>query len=68
MKEKDTALERNKVIPCYMCRQPVTEEYRFTVSWSENGEEHLRILCGARCLKDWVDHYSENIKLELYDI
>ena len=60
--------ERKKVIPCYMRRQPVVEDNRFTVSWSENGEEVSRELCGSRCLRDWADTYSENIKLELYDL
>ena len=40
-----------------MCRQPVVEDNRFTVSWSENGEEVLRVLCGSRCLRDWADTY-----------
>ena len=52
---------------CYMCRQPVTEDYRFTLSWSEKGEEETRTFCGSRCLKDWVDKYSEDVKLELFD-
>ena len=64
----ETPSERKKVIPCYMCRQPVVEDNRFTVSWSENGEEVSRVLCGSRCLRDWADTYSENIKLELYDL
>ena len=64
----ETPSDRNKVIPCYMCRQPVVEDNRFTVSWSENGEEVFRVLCGSRCLRDWADTYSENIKLELYDL
>ena len=59
--------ERKKVIPCYMCRQPAVED-RFTVSWSENGEEVYRVLCGSRCLRDWADTHSEDINLELYDI
>ena len=55
------------VIPCYMCRQPAVED-RFTVSWSENGEEVYIVLCGSRCLRDWADTHSENINLELYDL
>ena len=57
-----------KVTPCFMCRQPVVEDNRFTVSWRKNGEEHSRILCGSRCLRDWADTHSEDINLELYDL
>ena len=64
----ETPSDQNTVIPCYMCRQPVVEDNRFTVSWSENGEEVSRELCGSRCLRDWADTYSENIKLVLYDL
>jgi hypothetical protein len=51
-----------------MCRQPVVEDNRFTVSWSENGEETSRVFCDVRCLRDWADNYSENIKLKLFDL
>ena len=68
MKEKAADNEREIVVPCYMCRQPVTEDYRFTVSWNESGEERSRVFCGSRCLRDWAEQYSENIKLELFDI
>ncbi len=64
----ETSSDRKKVIQCYMCMQPVVEDNRFTVSWSENEEEVSRVLCGSRCLRDWADTYSENIKLELYDL
>jgi hypothetical protein len=68
MIDDDGQTDRKGVIPCYMCRQPVVEYNRFTVSWSENGEEVSRVFCGSRCLRDWADNYSENIKLELFDI
>lgn len=55
-----------KNIPCFMCRQPIVEENRFTVSWREN-EEEKRHFCGSRCLRDWANNYSENIKLDLFD-
>ena len=51
--------------PCYMCRQPITEYYRFTVSWSKDGKEKKRHFCGSRCLRDWAETYSENIKIDL---
>jgi hypothetical protein len=60
-------LEKRKVVPCFMCRQPVVEDNRFTVSWSETGEEQYRVFCGSRCLRDWANDYSENIKLTLQD-
>ena len=59
--------EQKDVISCFMCRQPVVEYNRFTVSWSIDGEETSRIFCGSRCLRDWADQYSENIKLDLFD-
>ncbi len=55
-------------ISCYMCRQPVVEDNLFTVSWSENGKEESRVVCGSRCLRDWAKNHSENIKLELFDL
>jgi hypothetical protein len=67
MIEKDKHNQRKTVTPCYMCRQPVVEDNRFTVSWNKNGKETYRVLCGSRCLRDWADTYSDNIKLELYD-
>ena len=67
MKEIDNGNERKKVIPCYMCRQPVTEYYRFTVSWNERGKEEKRYFCGSRCLRDWVENYSDSIKLDIFD-
>jgi hypothetical protein len=68
MANKENKTDIKIIIPCFMCRQPVVEDNRFTVSWSEEGEEKSRILCGSRCLRDWADNYSENIKLDLYDI
>ena len=68
MNDEEAYADVKKVTPCFMCRQPVVEDNRFTVSWSENGEEQSRVLCGSRCLRDWADNYSENIKLELYDL
>ena len=56
-----------RVIPCHQCRQPVTEDYRFTLSWSEKGEEISRVFCGSTCLRKWVDEYSDSIKLDLFD-
>ena len=53
--------------PCFMCRQPTTRDYSFTVVWDNNGEEEKRHFCGSRCLRDWAENYSENIKMELYD-
>ena len=50
-----------------MCRQPITEDYRFTVSWRENKKEEKRHFCGSRCLRDWAEKNSENIKKELFD-
>lgn len=50
-----------------MCRQPVTEDYQYTVSWRENEREEQRHFCGARCLRDWANDYSENIKVELFN-
>jgi hypothetical protein len=66
MKE-DASNVKKGPLPCFMCRQPVVEGYRFTVSWSENGVEKYRHFCGSRCLRDWAEKYSDNIKLELYD-
>jgi len=66
--KNETHTDKRKVTPCFMCRQPVVEENRFTVSWSENGKEETRVLCGSRCLRDWAENYSENIKLDLYDL
>ena len=62
-----TIEKKNKTIACYICRQPITEEYRFTVSWRDEGVEEKRHFCGSTCLRNWVENYSENIKLELYD-
>ena len=59
---------RKEPLPCFMCRQPVVENNRFTVSWSENGVEKHRHFCGSRCLRDWAENYSENIKLDLYEL
>ena len=56
-----------RIVSCFMCRQPVVEENRFTVSWSENGKEEKRHFCGSRCLRDWAENNSENINLDLYD-
>lgn len=50
-----------------MCRQPVVEENRFTVSWRENEKEEKRDFCGSRCLRDWANNYSENVKLDIFD-
>jgi hypothetical protein len=55
------------VISCFMCRQPVVEYNRFTVSWRENEKEECRHFCGSRCLRDWAENYSDNIKLDLFD-
>ena len=63
MKEKSS----QEVLRCYMCRQPVVEYNRFTVSWSDNGEEEKRDFCGSRCLRDWAETYSEDVKLDLFD-
>ncbi|MBD3205066.1 hypothetical protein GF319_01830 [Candidatus Bathyarchaeota archaeon] len=59
--------QEGKVIPCFMCRQPIVEENRFTVSWIENDQEEKRDFCGSRCLRDWADNYSENVKLDIFD-
>ena len=65
MNEKTDERQR---IPCYICRQPITEDYRFSVSWRVNEKEEKRHFCGSRCLRDWVENYSENIKMELFDL
>jgi len=65
MKRDDSKNESS--ISCYICRQPVDDQNRFTVSWNNNGEIQYRIFCGSSCLKLWANNYSENIKLELYD-
>jgi hypothetical protein len=68
MKDEETNNASKKIIPCIMCRQPVVELNRFTVSWSKNGDEINRVLCGSRCLRDWAENYSEDIKLKLYNL
>jgi len=60
--------DKDKFVSCFMCRQPVVEDNRFTVSWSENGKEEKRNFCGSRCLRDWAENYSDNIKLDLFDV
>ena len=55
------------ILSCFMCRQPVVEDNRFTVSWSEDGKEEKRHFCGSRCLRDWGENYSEDVKLDLFD-
>jgi hypothetical protein len=55
--------DEKSIEPCFMCRQPITEDYRFTVSWDDEGKEEHRDFCGSRCLRDWAEMYSENIKL-----
>ena len=60
-------VEKDTPIPCHMCNQPVTEDYRFTLSWSEDGEEVSRVFCGPSCLKQWVDENSDSVKLDLFD-
>jgi hypothetical protein len=60
--------DKKTIEPCFMCRQPITEDYRFTVSWSDEGKEEKRHFCGSRCLRDWADTYSESVKLDsLFD-
>ena len=54
-------------LSCFMCMQPVVEYNRFSVSWSEKGKEEKRHLCGSRCLRDWAEQYSEDVKLDLFD-
>ena len=64
---KNKSMQERKTMPCFMCRQPIVEENRFTVSWSENEKEEKRHFCGSRCLRDWAEKYSDDIKLDLFD-
>jgi hypothetical protein len=48
---------------CYMCRQPATEDYRFTLTWLEKGEEKSMLFCGSTCLKEWVNKHSDEVHL-----
>jgi hypothetical protein len=58
---------KKEPLPCFMCRQTIVEDNRFTVSWRENEKEEKRHFCGSRCLRDWAENYSENIKLDIFD-
>jgi len=64
---EEKEISNHRKTSCFMCRQPVVEYNRFTVSWSESGEKISRVFCGSRCLRDWAEEYSENIKLDLFD-
>ena len=66
MKEEAHTVKKEPM-PCFICRQPIIEDNRFTVSWDKNGQEEFRHFCGSRCLRDWAEKYSENIKLDMFD-
>ena len=59
--------QEEKKLSCETCLQPVDEYYMFTVSWIEDGELISKRFCGSRCLRDWAEEHSENVKLTLFN-
>jgi hypothetical protein len=56
-----------KTRSCETCMQPVNDYNMFAVSWIEDDVLVSRLFCGSRCLRDWANEHSENVKLELFN-
>ena len=56
-------MEKNRIERCEICLQPTTPEYKFYISYFEDGNKITKIFCGAICLRNWIETDLDKIHL-----
>jgi hypothetical protein len=48
---------------CTVCLQPTSNEYKFVLTFMENGINIAKSFCGTSCLKIWIESDLDKIHL-----